>query len=132
MITVIHDLITKFSGPDIVCSHGSQFSCDANILGSLVKGSAIIGIWPRPKVPYPGISSKTLLYQIRKMQIPDTCQKLDGFYHSTSGHGIKDSIEALMRSLEDRMLGLGLTSFLPTTGIKTKKGKKKGKTVIEF
>jgi hypothetical protein len=41
------------------------------------------------------------------------------------GHGIKDSIEASMRSLEDRILGLHLMSSLPKTGKRSKKDKKR-------
>jgi hypothetical protein len=36
MIAVIHDLITKYSGPNILCDNGQEFSCDANLLGSLL------------------------------------------------------------------------------------------------
>ena len=51
MIAVIHDLITKYSGSNILCDNGQEFSCDANLLGSLLKASPIIGIWPRPEYP---------------------------------------------------------------------------------
>jgi hypothetical protein len=126
MIAVIHDLITKYSGPDILCNNGQEFSCDANLLGSLLKASAIIGIWPWPEDPYPGIKSKTLADQIRGMRVLDGCEMSSrgrGYYSSTHSHGIKDSIEASMRSLEDRILGLHLMSFLPKTGKRSKKDK---------
>jgi hypothetical protein len=126
MIAVIHDLITKYSGPNILCENGNEFSCDANLLGSLLKASAIIGIWPRPEDPYPGINSKTLADQIRGMRVLDNCERSGRGYYSSGGrHGIKDSIEASMRSLEDRMLGLHLMSFLPKTGKRSKKDKKR-------
>jgi hypothetical protein len=116
MIAVIYDLITKYSGPDILCDNGNKFSCDANLLGSLLKASAIIGIWPRPENPYPGINSKTLGDQIRGMQVLDNCEIGGRYYDSGCSHGIKDLIQVSMRSLEDRILGLHLTSFLPKTG----------------
>jgi hypothetical protein len=128
MIAVIHDLITKYSGPNILCDNGQEFSCDANLLGSLLKASAIIEIWPRPEDPYPGIKSKTLADQIRGMRVLDDCEMRNrggGYYGSTHSHGIKDSIEASMRSLEDRILGLHLMSFLPQTGKRSKKNKKR-------
>ena len=128
MIAVIHDLITKYSGPNILCDNGQEFSCDANLLGSLLKASAIIGIWPRPEDPYPGIKSKTLADQIRGMRVLDDCEmsrRERGYYVSTRNHGIKDSIEASMRPLEERILGLHLVSFLPKTGKRSKKDKMK-------
>jgi len=126
MIAVIHDLITKYSGPDILCNNNQDFSCDAKLLGSLLKASAIIGIWPRPEHPYPGIKSKTLAVQIRGIQVLDDCNMSSrGYYSSSFSHGIKNSIEASMRSLEDHILGLHLTSFLPNTGKRSKKEKKR-------
>jgi hypothetical protein len=128
MIALIHDLITKYSGPNTLCDNGQEFSCDANLLGSLLKASAIIGIWPQPEDPYPGIISKTLADQIRGMRVLDDCEVSSrgrGYYGSSCSHGIKDSIEASMRSLEDRILGLHLMSSLPKTGKRSKKEKKR-------
>lgn len=127
MIGIIHDFIAKYSGPNILCTNGSEFSCDARLLGSLSKASAMIGILPRPKAPYPRIKSKTLAEQIRSMQILDDCEgsRGRGYYGSSYGHEIKDSIEASMRSLEDCILGLPLVSFLPETGKRSQQDKKK-------
>ena len=127
MITAIHNLITEYSGPNILCEHSPHifretsegFFCDANLLGSLLKASAIIGIWPRPEDPYPGIKLKTLADQIRGMRISDNCEVFNRerrYCGLTSSHGVKDSIEASVRSLEDRIVGLDLMLFLPKTG----------------
>jgi len=116
MMKVVHDLITKYSVPEVLCHKNNGFACDAILLGSLLKGSAAIRICPPPKYPYPGITFKMLADQIRGMEILDDCRhpgRGGGFYNSGDGHGIKDSIEASMRSLEDRMCGLELGSFLP-------------------
>ncbi|KAG4431287.1 hypothetical protein IFR05_013231 [Cadophora sp. M221] len=119
-IILIHNLITKYSGPKILCDKGHGFSCDAKLLGSLLKASAMIGIWPRPEDPYPGINSKTLASQIRGMQVMDDCSR----YYS---HEIKVLIEASMESLEDDIPVLRLDSFLPQAGKEGKKGTKGGK-----
>jgi hypothetical protein len=127
MMAVILDLIAKYSGPNILCGN-KGFSCDAYLLGSLLKASAIIGIWPRPEVPYPGIKIKTLADQMREMQVFDDCEiphRVRGFYDSPRGHGIKDSIEASIRSLEECIPGLHLVSFLPDARSWSKKDKKK-------
>ena len=119
MIQFIHDLITKYSSPETVCQNNSGFACDAILLGSLLKRSAAFGIWPQPKDPYPGITFKTLADQIRGMQVLDDCSgRGGGYYTSVRDHGIKGSIEASIRSLEDRMCGLSLGSFLPKRDIK--------------
>jgi hypothetical protein len=119
MIQFIHGLITKYSGPETVCQNNSGFACDAILLGSLLKRSAAFGIWPQPKDPYPGITFKTLADQIRGMQVLDDCSgRGGGYYTPVRDHGIKGSIEASIRSLEDRMCGLSLGSFLPKRDIK--------------
>ncbi|KAF8862923.1 hypothetical protein BDZ45DRAFT_722895 [Acephala macrosclerotiorum] len=118
MMAIIHELITKYSGPNILCDKGSDFFCDANLLGSLLKASVIIGIWPRPEHPYLGMNSGALADRIRGMRVLDGCEKITRggrFLGSGFNHGIKNSIEASVRSLEDRMLGLDLTSFLSKT-----------------
>ncbi|CZR67620.1 uncharacterized protein PAC_17519 [Phialocephala subalpina] len=124
-IQVIYDLITKYSGPEIICCN-DRFACDAILLGSLLKRSATIGISPRPKNPYPGMTFKRLAEQIREMQVLDNCGHTSGdgtYYDYINGNGIKDSIEASLRSLEDRMCGLKLESFLPhKTTMKSKCG----------
>jgi hypothetical protein len=63
-IQVIYDLITKYSGLEIICPSIDRFACDATLLGSLLKSLAIIGISPRPKDPYLGITFKRLAEQI--------------------------------------------------------------------
>jgi hypothetical protein len=117
MITVIHDLITKYAGQETVCQGDGAFACDAILLGSLLKHSTAFGIWPQPKDPYSGITFETLVDQIRGMQVLDGCNQSRGgrYYNGTPpvGHRIKDSIEASIRSLEERMCGLSLRSFLP-------------------
>ena len=36
IIAVIHDLIIKYSGPNILCDNGQEFLCDATLLGLLL------------------------------------------------------------------------------------------------
>lgn len=117
MIQVIHDLITKYSSPETICCRDDGFVCDAILLGSLVKSAAAIGISPRPKRPYPGITFKGLAKQIQEMQILDCCRSRGGFSssynHGIKDHGVRELIEATMRSLGDGMCGLELQSSLP-------------------
>jgi predicted DNA-binding protein len=103
------------------------------VLGSLLKGSAAIGIWPRPEVPYHGITFKSLASQVREMQVLDNCNQRDRYYSSGNGHGVKDAIEASIRSLEDQFCGLKLGSFLPEAQNrkKSKADKKKWKKKVD-
>jgi hypothetical protein len=125
---VMHDLIIKYSTSEILCHNDNQFACDAVVLGSLLKGSATIGIWPQPKEPFDGMTFKELASQILEMQVLDDCNQRQGpYYYSGNRHGVKDSIEASIRSLEDQLCGLNLKDFLPKKNKKDKKKKKKKK-----
>ncbi|KFY67656.1 hypothetical protein V496_01480 [Pseudogymnoascus sp. VKM F-4515 (FW-2607)] len=126
-ITIVHDHIATYLTSDILCSSDKQFDCDAIILGSLLKGSIGIGIWPRPEVPYCGMTFKNLASQVRKMRVLDQCSQ-DRYCrgYSSDSHGVMEAIEASMISLEGQFLGLGLDSFLLGTR-SSKKSKKKSK-----
>jgi hypothetical protein len=115
---VILNLITRYSGPDILCpvvwDENNKLACDSLLLGSLIKGSAAIGIWPKPNPPYHGIVFKNLATQIRELKVFDVCNHALGRYQSCSdAHGVKNSIEASMNALECAMCGLNLEDFLP-------------------
>lgn len=128
IITVIYDYIAKHLTPDILCSDGGDFACDAQVLGSLLKSSLTIGIWPRPAIPYRGITFSRLATQTREMQISDECAYRNGYsYGRGCGHGIKDTINASIKSLEDQYPGLKLAFALATQGGKKDKKDKKGK-----
>lgn len=101
----------------MICCNDDQFMCDAALLGSLLKSSTAIGISPRPKNPYPGMTFKRLGEQIREMQVLDDCRYLipskRGAFYASRSHRIKDWIEASLSSLADQLDGLRLESFLP-------------------
>lgn len=125
-ITIVHDHIDKYFTSDILCSRAKKFDCDAIVLGSLLKSSMDIGIWPRPEVPYCGMTFKNLASKVREMQVLDKCN-MD--YYNIPSHRVKEAIEASINSLENQYSGLKLGSFLPETwGTKNSKKKyKKGK-----
>lgn len=117
-MAVVDDLILKYQGKDIICptqqaQTGRRKACDAMVLGSLIKGATTIlgvGIWPPPKEPYGGISFTKLIRDTRAMYIADLCDADSKTIHKTLSecHGVKDSIEASLRSLEDTLCGLDL------------------------
>lgn len=119
----MHEKITKFQGPEIRCRsdlhpgtklNDKNIACDGQMLGSLLRGSSAIGIWPMPVSPYIGLSWSTLSSRIRKMQITSACET---FCNDTriiprgAAHGIKASIAEKLDSLETQMAGLEIESF---------------------
>jgi hypothetical protein len=117
-INVMHDLITKYSNPDkLLCPHqneNTRFSCDALVLGALLKGCISIRIWPKPAAPYPGLIFKNLVSQIRGLKLPDICTGITGRRNPIyECHGNRAFIEKEMEALENGMCGLDLEDFLP-------------------
>jgi len=121
-ILIIHNLIARYSGPCILCpviwDESDKLACDSLLLGSLIKGSAAIGIYPMISNPYHGIVFKDLAAQIRELKVfdvlHDVCNQGLGKYQSNSdAHGVKSSLEASMNALECAMIGLNLEDFLP-------------------
>jgi hypothetical protein len=112
----VHDHITRYLTSKTLCSSNHSFDCDAVLLGSLLKSSVSIGIWPRPDLPYHGISFKYLAYKVREIRIIEECRWRDEFYGSRDkNHGIKSTILQSVSSLEEQFCGLKLESFLPET-----------------
>ena len=117
-VNVMHDLIRKYFDSDkLLCPHHNEnqrFSCDALVLGALLKGCISIRIWPKPTAPYPGLIFKNLVSQIRGLKLPDMCTGVTGRRILTYVcHGNRAFIEKSMEALENGMCGLDLEDFLP-------------------
>ncbi|KAH8587422.1 hypothetical protein B0O99DRAFT_526883 [Bisporella sp. PMI_857] len=119
-ITIIHSLIEQYLVSQIVC-HGSlddelRHACDSMVLGSLMKGSRQIGIWPMPDTPFKGKNFKDLAHKIRSIRILDVCNKTsnrrwNSHGPSTNCHGLEDSIETSLKSLEAGLDGLNISEY---------------------
>jgi hypothetical protein len=119
-ITVIHALINRYMEGQTICD-GSlddelRYACDAMVLGSLLKSSRKIGIWPKPEAPFNGRKFKDLARAIRSIRILDVCNKSSSrrwVSHGPSNncHGLEDSIEESMKSIEAGLDGLELTDY---------------------
>jgi hypothetical protein len=93
-----------------------EYACDAMVLGSLMKSSRKIGIWPKPEAPFNGRKFKDLARAIRSISILDVCKKsssrrLHLLGPSTNSHGLEDAIQASMKSIEASMDGLELSDY---------------------
>jgi hypothetical protein len=82
------------------------------ILGSLVRGSDAIRLWPIPTEPFAGLIFCEILDQIRTIQIFDLCD-IDGnrYRKSHDAHGVRDRPVASMNSLKDTLCGLDIWDF---------------------
>ena len=102
-----------------ICDYGLddelRYACDAMVLGSLLKSSRRIGIWPQPEAPFNGRKFKDLAEAIRGIRILDVCNKssrtLKSIGSSSNCHGLEDSIEASMQSIEAGLDGLELSKY---------------------
>jgi hypothetical protein len=107
ILDVVYDLITKFTaeGENQCDGFGENaFTCDAMMLGSLLKGCAQIGIWPELKAPYTGQTFKDLKANIQKFKLID----LGNYNKYHVGHDYSDVIQASLESVEDEYGGLDL------------------------
>jgi hypothetical protein len=107
-IAIVHDQINRYFTGDIICPKVEGFGCDAITLGSLLKGSINVGIWPLPQAPYVGMTYKNLSYKVREMNILDSCRRS---YYDGMDHGVEQTIQASINSLEDKIRGLQFGSF---------------------
>lgn len=93
-----------------------RYACDAMVLGSLMKSSGKMGIWPKPESPFGGKTFKDLAQTVRNIRILDVCNKtrsrrLTSLSLPSNCHGLEDSIEASMKSLEAGLDGLELPNY---------------------
>lgn len=119
-MTVIHTLITRYMEGRTICDGAIdddlRYACDAMVLGSLMKSSRKIGIWPKPESPFSGRKFKDLARTIRGIKILDVCNKsrsrrLTSLSLPSNCHSLEDSIKTSMQSLEAGLDGLKLSDY---------------------
>lgn len=116
-MAVIYDLIVEYTGPKSHCNNQSndkkqRFACDAMVLGSVIKAFAgpVFGTTvDEDEDEDEGLSFSDLVDEISEVDVlvADRC--------SSRGitHGVKDSINASIKSVEKTLCGLQLVDFLP-------------------
>ena len=119
-ISFIHTLIDKYMVGKTLCD-GSlddelRYACDAMVLGSLMKGSRKIGIWPKPEAPFNGQTFQNLARSIRSIRILDVCNKSSSRRWTSHGpgansHGLEQTIETEIKALETGLGGLKLAEY---------------------
>lgn len=92
-----------------------QYACDAMVLGSLMKSSRKIGLWPRPEAPFQGQKFKDVARSIRSIKILDVCNRSSRRFAtlgtSSNCHGLEDELEASMKGIEAGLDGLELLAY---------------------
>jgi hypothetical protein len=112
-IAVLQETLAKYQGNTSSCPRRDSlaFSCDAMVLGGLIKRMASIGLLPPPELPYKGLSFAGLAGQIRDMELPTLCDVRSRNHYGLPSCGIKPTIDASITSLEDHLCGLDLKDF---------------------
>lgn len=119
-LSVVHTLITKYMEGSALCDAALdeelRYACDAMVLGSLLKSSRKIGIWPKPEAPFPGRKYKGLAKAIRGIKILDVCNKTSSRRWNSHGpagnsHGLEDVIEEKLKEVEKGLDGLRLFDY---------------------
>ncbi len=86
------------------------------VLGALIKNTISIGLWPPPAPPFTGVSFCHLSKQILEMRVPSLCDSIGQIKRGYGGIdvpdcGVKESIEASLRILENQLCGLDFSTF---------------------
>lgn len=119
-VAMVHGLVTKYMDGadhcDAAIDDDLRYACDAMVLGSLLKTSRKIGIWPMPEAPFLGKKWRELAKKIRGIKVLDVCNKTSSRRwnsHGPSGnaHGIEDEIEEALKGIEKGLDGLKLKDF---------------------
>jgi hypothetical protein len=87
------------------------------VLGALIKNTVSLGLWPPSPPPFTGMSFCHLSEQILEMRVPSSCDRIGQIKRGYGGvdvkdcGGVKESIEASLRILENQLCGLDLSTF---------------------
>ncbi|CZR60537.1 uncharacterized protein PAC_10433 [Phialocephala subalpina] len=122
LLSVVDTLTNKYISSEFQCPPvdnttdpvelAYSLACDSMFLGSLIKASARIGIYPMPDRPFNGIAFDTLAQQVRDMDLKSKCDgNLKGYYMKHACHGVRDHIIESVQALENGIGGLDLKDF---------------------
>jgi len=112
-LDIVYQLIEKLTAEeDNECKQGPEqdsLFCDAMMLGSLLKGAAQIGIWPKLEASYVGQTVQDLRANIAEVKLTDL-----SIYKRTPphlDHEYTKFISISMKGVEDQYNGVKLWDF---------------------
>lgn len=115
---LIEQTITRYQSPKVLCGRSDHLaaSCDAMVLGSLLKESSKAGIWPPPVPPYAGVDFDSLIHLVQTLEVTAVCDEVSRVLINGSwpdpGHGLQALFEEKIEVLEERLSGLSLDDFV--------------------
>lgn len=117
---IVQAMIDRYMARQAICDSALddelRYACDSMVLGCLMTSSRKIGIWPKPDAPFIGKKFNEVVKGIRGINILDVCNKTssrrwNSHGPSSNAHGLEDSIEASMKSIETGLEGLNLADY---------------------
>lgn len=122
LLSVVDELTNRYISSEYQCAPvdnttdpaelAYSLACDSMFLGSLIKASARIGIYPTPERPFNGIAFDTLARRIRDMDLKSKCDgNLKGYYIKHACHGVRANMIESVQALEAGICGLDLKDF---------------------
>ncbi len=88
-----------------------RYTCNNVLLGSLLEGSAKLGLWPPPDPPYRDLNFKFVAHEVMQINVVSFCSKMGYTNQPTGSHGVKAEIGSALVKLRTRFSGLNLKDF---------------------
>ncbi|OWP06775.1 hypothetical protein B2J93_8832 [Marssonina coronariae] len=92
-------------------SESHRYTCNSILLGSLLEGSARLGLWPPPDAPYQDLNFTFVVREIMQINMISFCSKMGYANQPTGSHGVKAEIGSALVKLKARFSGLSLKDF---------------------
>jgi hypothetical protein len=120
----LEQTLKKYQSAAQICpkSHSTNHgaACDSMVLGSILRGAAMRGIYPIPMSPYDDMTFNHLSISLFDLEILSYCKLQNASTHSNYGdmHGVKDSIIKTVEKWDSFLCGLELEDLksLPAFG----------------
>jgi hypothetical protein len=116
----LEQTLKKYQNAAQVCPQHNMnhaAACDAIVLGSILRGVAMRGIYPIPISPYDDMTFNHLSSSLMDLEILSYCD-MPHVYSSRDRHGVKTSIITTVSKWDTFLCGLDLEDLksLPTFG----------------
>jgi hypothetical protein len=116
---LIEQTLKRYQKSEVLCPRTDKayyrLSCDAMLLGALLKSAATKKIYPVPHAPYGEVSFNELVEKLKSLHVEALCDgiarcQINGAYPK-QGHGLMEAIRQKITSLEQRLSGLDIEEF---------------------
>jgi hypothetical protein len=110
---VLQAFLDSYATKSLCKSRGS--SCDAMVLGGLIRGLVDRGLHPLPAGPYESVSYASLSDLLQSMALPSLCERLQemrfGKRPDKKACGLKETLNSVIRQAGSARTGLDLCKF---------------------